>query len=76
MAKLPFYFYTKSTLVKPWVRGFQPNARNLQLMKWLWIDPDAVASSAGGPSGPGEPAFPALEFPPPGRIAPPAEVAP
>ena len=71
MAKLPFYFYTKSTLVKPWVRGFKPNARNLQLMKWLWID--AVASSADGP---GEPASPTLEFPPPGRIAPPAEPAP
>lgn len=70
MAKLPFYFYTRSTLVKPWVRGFRPNPRNIQLMKWLWIDPDAAEG------GPDEPASPPLELPAPGRLAPPAEVAP
>ncbi|WP_433936676.1 peptide ABC transporter substrate-binding protein [Sorangium cellulosum] len=64
MPKLPLYFYTKSTLVKPWVKGFIGNARSVQLVKWLWIDP----SWRDNPSN--ETAFPQLEFPPPGRLGP------
>ena len=62
MAKLPIYFYTRSTLVKPWVKGYRGNGRNLTLMKWLSIDP----SWRDDPSN--EPTFPALELPKPGRI--------
>lgn len=38
--KIPLYFYTKSTLIKPWVKGFHFNRRNEQLAQWMWIDPD------------------------------------
>ncbi|WP_437878569.1 peptide ABC transporter substrate-binding protein [Sorangium sp. So ce513] len=65
MPKLPLYFYTKSTLVKPWVKGFIGNARGLQLVKWLWIDP----SWRDNPSN--DVAFAPLEFPEPGRLGPP-----
>ncbi len=64
MAKLPLYFYTKSTLVKPWVKGFTGNGRNVHLMKWFWIDDDW----RNNPSN--EPAYPSVELPPPGRLAP------
>ncbi|WP_437492415.1 peptide ABC transporter substrate-binding protein [Sorangium sp. So ce1014] len=64
MPKLPLYFYTKSTLVKPWVKGFKGNARSVQLVKWLWIDP----RWRDNPSN--EIAFPQLEFPAPGRLGP------
>ena len=63
MAKMPLYFYTKSSLMKPWVKGFRGNGRNVTLMKWLWIDP----SWRSNPSN--EPAFPSIDFPTPGRIA-------
>ncbi|WP_437492419.1 peptide ABC transporter substrate-binding protein [Sorangium sp. So ce1014] len=61
MFRIPLYFEEKSTLVKPWVRGYIPNARNTQLIKWLWIDPDWQHRPAGEPP-------PALEMPPPGRL--------
>ncbi|WP_438030085.1 peptide ABC transporter substrate-binding protein [Sorangium sp. So ce233] len=61
MCRIPLYFEEKTTLVKPWVRGFIPNARNTQLVKWLWIDPDWQHRPAGEPP-------PALELPPPGRL--------
>ncbi|WP_437971427.1 peptide ABC transporter substrate-binding protein [Sorangium sp. So ce260] len=61
MFRIPLYFEEKPTLVKPWVRGFIPNARNTQLVKWLWIDPDWQRRPAGEPP-------PALEMPPPGRL--------
>ncbi|WP_437947885.1 peptide ABC transporter substrate-binding protein [Sorangium sp. So ce296] len=64
MPKMPLYFYTKSTLVKPWVKGFKGNARSLQLVKWFWIDP----RWRDDPSN--EIAFPQLEFPAPGRLGP------
>ena len=70
MAKLPFYFYTKSTLVKPWVKGLHGNARNVQFMKWLWIDPGWRENPSD------EFAFPALDFPKPGRIGAAMGVAP
>ncbi|WP_234023847.1 peptide ABC transporter substrate-binding protein [Sorangium cellulosum] len=64
MAKIPLYFYTKSTLLKPWVKGFVGNARGMQLVQWLWIDPNW----RDNPSN--EIAFPQLEFPEPGRLGP------
>jgi oligopeptide transport system substrate-binding protein len=65
MSKLPLYFYTKSTLVKPWVKGFYGTSRPARLIKWLWIDP-AWQSHPGN-----EPAAPPLELPEPGRLSPP-----
>lgn len=62
MGRLPLYFYTKSTLVKPWVKGYYGNARNAFLAKWVWIDNDYQRGA------PDEPSHPPLEFPPPGRI--------
>lgn len=64
MSRMPLYFYTKSTLVKPWVKGFVGNSRGIQLAQWLWIDPDW----RNNPSN--ETAFPLLEFPPRGRLNP------
>ncbi|WP_437900547.1 peptide ABC transporter substrate-binding protein [Sorangium sp. So ce124] len=61
MCRIPLYFEEKPTLVKPWVRGYIPNARNTQLIKWLWIDPDWQKGPAGEPP-------PVLELPPPGRL--------
>ncbi|AUX22638.1 peptide ABC transporter substrate-binding protein [Sorangium cellulosum] len=65
MAKMPLYFYTKSTLLKPWIKGFEGNARGMQHVRWLWIDP----GWRDNPSN--EIAAPLLEFPPPGRLGPP-----
>ncbi|MEM9697132.1 MAG: peptide ABC transporter substrate-binding protein, partial [Myxococcota bacterium] len=39
MPRLPLYFYTKSTLVKPYVKGFYPNVMNRHAIRWMWIDP-------------------------------------
>ncbi|XYI02867.1 peptide ABC transporter substrate-binding protein [Sorangium sp. So ce1128] len=64
MAKMPLYFYTKSTLVKPWVKGFVGNARSVQFVKWLWIDPSWRDNASN------ETAFAQLEFPAPGRLGP------
>ncbi|MCC6921442.1 MAG: peptide ABC transporter substrate-binding protein, partial [Alphaproteobacteria bacterium] len=59
--RIPLYFYTKGTLVKPWVKGFYPNARNVHLMQWLWIDETNSAEN--------RPAAEPREYPPPGRFA-------
>jgi oligopeptide transport system substrate-binding protein len=40
MSRLPLYFYTSATLVKPWVRGLFTHPRGVHLLKWLWIDKD------------------------------------
>lgn len=40
MARMPLYFVTGSTLVKPYLRGYRSNARNIHLIQYLWIDPD------------------------------------
>lgn len=58
MPRIPFYFYTKSTLVKPWVKGFHASPRNVHLMHWLWIDPSGAAED--------RPAAEPREFAPPG----------
>ncbi len=42
MARIPFYFYTRSTLIKPWVKGFLTIPRGQHLIQYLWIDPDGV----------------------------------
>lgn len=69
MAKIPLYFFTQPTLVKPWVKGFIGNPRNIQLVKWLWIDPGWRGDPAWEGS-PGEVAAPPIPLPPPGRIMP------
>ena len=40
MVKIPLYFYTKSTLIKPYVMGYVQNPRDEHLFKWIWIDLD------------------------------------
>ena len=35
---IPLYFYTKSTLIKPWVKGYWNNALNRHFVRWMWID--------------------------------------
>jgi oligopeptide transport system substrate-binding protein len=64
MPRLPLYFYTKSTMVKPYVKGFYPNAKNLHPVRFMWIDPDWREHRDNAPAVQPE------EFPPPGRIAP------
>jgi oligopeptide transport system substrate-binding protein len=66
MSRLPLYFYTKSGLVKPWLKGFYGNPRNVHMVRFLWIDP--TFESDGG----NEPACAPLELPPPGRLDSPA----
>lgn len=38
--KIPLYFYSKTTLVKPYLKGHHFNRRNEHLAHWMWIDPD------------------------------------
>jgi oligopeptide transport system substrate-binding protein len=63
--KIPLYFYTKTTLVKPYVKGFHFNRRNEQLIHWMWLDPDWEKNPGASPGG-DEPAIPVPTFPPPG----------
>lgn len=63
MPKLPLYFYTKVTLKKPYVKGFHFNTRNLQLIKYMWIDPDWEKDPDGN-----DVAYPLAEFPAPGAF--------
>jgi oligopeptide transport system substrate-binding protein len=70
MPKLPLYFYTKSTLVKPWVRGHYGLGRDVHLVRWLWIDPAWASSSVD------EPAYVSPDFPPPGRLSAMTEAVP
>lgn len=64
MSRIPFYFYTKSTLIKPWVKGFWGMPRGIHLIQYLWIDPDGVSHEGN------EFAYPPPEFPPPGVYPP------
>jgi oligopeptide transport system substrate-binding protein len=64
MPRIPLYFYARSTLVKPWVKGFWGSARNPHAIQFLWIDP---AWQQGGPN---VPAYPPPELPPPRVITP------
>ena len=64
MPRLPLFFGSKPSLVKPWVKGFVSNPRNMQLVKWFWNDPAWQDNPANDVAvGP-------LEFPPPGRLGP------
>jgi oligopeptide transport system substrate-binding protein len=65
MSKLPLYFYTKSTLLKPWLKGYYGTVRMAHLVKWLWIDESWRESPEN------RPAFTPLELPEPGRLAEP-----
>ncbi len=64
MPRIPIYFYTKSTLVKPWVKGYWGWSRYAHAYQYLWIDPDFAAHPGN------EPAYPPLEFPAPGALSP------
>jgi hypothetical protein len=64
MSKLPLYFYTKSNVIKPWMKGYWPNASNDHYMRWLWVDPDWCKGGDNVPS------YPPPEFPEPGHIPP------
>ena len=62
MARMPLYFYTKSTLIKPYVKGFYSNATNRHNLRWMWIDPDWKKNKENVPS------YPPREFPEPGTL--------
>jgi hypothetical protein len=64
MARIPFYFYTKSTLIKPWVKGFHGIPRGHHLIQYLWIDPDGATHEGNAF------AYPPPELPPPGVYPP------
>ena len=64
MPRIPLYFYTKSTLVKPWVKGYWGWSRNAHAYQYLWIDPDYASHPENTP------AYQPLEFPPPGALDP------
>ncbi len=34
---LPFYFYTRGYMIKPWVRGLEPNIMDHHAMKYIWF---------------------------------------
>jgi oligopeptide transport system substrate-binding protein len=62
MPRMPLYFYTKSTLIKPYVKGYYPNAANRHKVQWMWIDPDWRSDRDN------RPAYPPEELPSPGTI--------
>jgi oligopeptide transport system substrate-binding protein len=43
MPRIPIYFYTKSTLIKPYVKGYWSNVANEHPFRNMWIDPDFKA---------------------------------
>jgi oligopeptide transport system substrate-binding protein len=61
-SRIPLFFPAGSTLVKPWVKGFEGNGRTLDLVRWFWIDP-AWRDHPGN-----EPSSPPPELPPPGTL--------
>lgn len=64
MPRIPLFFSTRSTLVKPWVRGFSGNTRSLHLAHWLAIDPSPTLGERRAP----EVVFAARELPAPGAF--------
>jgi hypothetical protein len=60
MPRIPFYFYTKTTMIKPWVKGFWGMPRGHHLIQYLWIDPEGAQHQGN------EFAYPPPEFPTPG----------
>jgi oligopeptide transport system substrate-binding protein len=63
MPRLPLYFYTKPTLIKPFVKGYWDNVGNRHLMRWLWIDP----AWREGQASDNVPSYPPRELPEPGK---------
>lgn len=71
--RIPLYFYTRSTLVKPWVQGFRGSKRNPHAIQFLRVDPAWQRPDEGHPHRPGTldtPAYVPLELPPPGPFTP------
>lgn len=62
MPLVPLYFYTKSTMVKPYVKGFYENPKNEHLVRFMWLDPDWRRQPDNAP------AHAIAEFPPPGEF--------
>jgi oligopeptide transport system substrate-binding protein len=54
MSRMPLYFYTKSTLIKPYVKGYFPNPSNRHKVQWMWIDPNWQAGGENVPAYPPE----------------------
>jgi oligopeptide transport system substrate-binding protein len=61
-ARIPLFFPSGTTLVKPWVKGFYGNGQVLDLVRWMWIDPAWKEHPENNPAA--EP----LELPPAGRL--------
>ncbi len=38
--RIPLYFYTKHTMMKPYLKGNWPNAANTHPVKYMWLDPN------------------------------------
>ncbi len=62
LPRLPMYFFTKSTLVKPYVKGFFPNPKKYHPVRFMWIDPRWQQDAKN------RPAYDPPDFPLPGRI--------
>ena len=67
MARIPLYFSKRTTLVKPWVKGFRGSRRNPHAIQFLRIDPGWESPNASGVGGASDaPAYLPPELPPPG----------
>ena len=44
---LSFYFYTRPYLLRPFVRGFEPQYGDDHLLKYLWLDPSGPRAEGG-----------------------------
>ncbi len=66
MPRIPLWFYTRASLVKPWVRGFHGSKHNMHAIQFLRIDPEWQAHA----DVPDTPAYLPPELPPPGPYLP------
>lgn len=64
MSRLPLFFPAGSTLVKPWVKGYEGNGRVIDLVRWIWIDPSWRDHPGEAPG----PVRGALDLPAPGKL--------
>jgi oligopeptide transport system substrate-binding protein len=62
MPRIPLYFFTGTSLVKPYVRGYYDNARDIHPLQYVWIDPQWQQSDTN------RLAYAPRDFPPPGSI--------
>ncbi len=64
MPKIPFWILLYAYVACSWkpceVKGFHPNARGLQLVKYMWIDPAWATNESN------DPAYALADFPAPG----------